>query len=163
MSLWCSSGAAAVIRQVTCADDDADCDQEDTQAEEGEDDAESDCSGQGEDGKAMSLGRATGLAKLPSVLEWLRCHAVQPVLAPACAYAAHVMSSRAGRDGRNCLAVLRRPFIEMQWPRSGLADLAAPQSAALTLPRPLHVLQSTNNEGQAGAASSDERSAYRGC
>ena len=81
MSLWCSSGAAAVIRQVTCADDDADCDQEDTQAEEGEDDAESDCSGQGEDGKAMSLGRATGLAKLPSVLEWLRCHAVQPVLA----------------------------------------------------------------------------------
>ena len=58
------------------ADDEDDCDREDTQALEGDDDADSDCSEQGEDGKAMSLGRATGLAKLPSALEWLRCCAM---------------------------------------------------------------------------------------
>ena len=46
------------------------------------------CSEQGEDGKAMSLGRATALAKLPSALEWLRCwrHVAGP-----CAIFAHAL------------------------------------------------------------------------
>ena len=68
----CSSGAAAVMWHLEPADDEDVCDQEDTEAEEDQDDSDRDCSEQGEDGKAMSLGRATALAKLPSALEWLR-------------------------------------------------------------------------------------------
>ena len=61
----------------TCAEDGAGDDEQPTQEDEGEEDVdvESDDCEENEDHKPMSLGRATGLAKLPSVSEWLRCSA----------------------------------------------------------------------------------------
>jgi len=58
----------------TSAEDGADDDEEHTEGGEGGDDGdvESDGCEQSEDDKPMSLSRATALAKLPSVSEWLR-------------------------------------------------------------------------------------------
>lgn len=56
------------------ADEDADSSEEE-QIHEGEADAAADSDGaeQKGDDRPMSWGRATGLAKLPSAMEWLRC------------------------------------------------------------------------------------------
>ena len=61
------------------ADEDADSSEEE-QTQEGEADAAADSDGAEQKGndRPMSWGRATGLAKLPSAMEWLRCCAHTP-------------------------------------------------------------------------------------
>lgn len=63
------------------ADEDADSSEEE-QTQEGEADAAADSDGaeQKGDDRPMSWSRATGLAKLPSAMEWLRCCAHTPAL-----------------------------------------------------------------------------------